>query len=86
MLESPLSPADAAVLRTLLGAEGRVVSRATIARDCGLAHLSARRTDAVISSLRKRLGGDCLVTVRQRGWILSEAGAKRAREVLAASL
>ena len=83
---TPLPAADAAVLRTLLASEGRVMSRTTIARDSGLGHLSTRRTDAVIASLRKRLGDDCLVTVRQRGWILSEDGAKRAREVLAASL
>lgn len=62
------------------------MSRTTIARDSGLGHLSARRTDAVIASLRKRLGEDSLVTVRQRGWVLTDDGAKRARELLAASL
>lgn len=86
MEQGPLPPTEAAVLRTLLAAKGRVVSRETIVRDGGLGHLSARRTDAVIASLRRRLGADAVLTVRQRGWMLTLAGAELARTLLPPSL
>jgi len=83
---TPLSPTEQAVLRALLSADGRVVSRATIARDCGLGHLSARRADSVVAALRQRLGSDALATVRQRGWMLTAEGVVSARLMLADSL
>ncbi|MFM8625627.1 MAG: winged helix-turn-helix domain-containing protein [Actinomycetota bacterium] len=86
MPHTPLSPTEQAVLRALLSADGRVVSRATIARDCGLGHLSARRADSVVAALRRRLGSDALVTVRQRGWMLTVIGAELARSMLPPSL
>lgn len=86
MPSSPLSPTEEAVLRTLLSAEGRVMSRTTIARDSGLGHLSARRTDSVIATLRVRLGEDSVVTIRQRGWMLTAVGTVRAREALSWSV
>ena len=86
MVQGPLPPTEVAVLRTLLAAEGRVVSRDTIVRDGGLGHLSARRTDALVASLRRRLGEESILTVRQRGWMLSAEGANRARAALSASL
>lgn len=81
-----LPPTEAAVLQTLLTAEGRVVSRETIVRESGLGHLSERRTDAIIASLRHRLGVTSIVTVRQRGWRLEIAIAERARQLLSESL
>lgn len=86
MTRASLAPTEAAVLQTLLAAEGRVVSRETIVRDAGLGHLSPRRTDAVIASLRRRMGAETLITVRQRGWMLTLAGAELARTLLPPSL
>ena len=86
MVTGSLPPTETAVLRALLAAEGRVVSRETIVRDSGLGHLSPRRTDAVIASLRRRLGAESVITVRQRGWMLTLDGVKLARTLLPPSL
>ncbi|MFM9225594.1 MAG: winged helix-turn-helix domain-containing protein [Actinomycetota bacterium] len=86
MAPSSLSATEEAVLRTLLAGKGRVVSRETIVRDSGLGHLSARRADSVVAALRRRLGSDALVTVRQRGWMLPVVGAELARSMLPPSL
>ncbi len=81
-LASQLSPADLAVLRTLLTHSGQVLGRTTIQRFAGLDHCSARRCDSVLVSLRRVLGADAIITVRQRGWMLSDSGVLAAEEVL----
>ena len=67
-----LSKVDRAVLEVLAARRGRVVSRATIAREAGLGHLHPRRPDASIAAIRDVLGADAVVTVRGRGWMLAE--------------
>jgi DNA-binding response OmpR family regulator len=67
-----LSKVDRAVLDVLTARRGKVVSRATIAREAGLGHLHSRRPDASIAAIREVLGVDSVVTVRGRGWILAE--------------
>ena len=52
---------------------GRVLSRAELARRAGLADLSARRCDSLILGIRRAIGHDRIVTVRRRGWMLTEA-------------
>ncbi|MEO5678243.1 MAG: helix-turn-helix domain-containing protein [Acidimicrobiales bacterium] len=66
----PLTPQEVAVLATLADAQGRVVSRAELARRSGLSHASPRRADSLLVALRRALGGSALQTVRGRGWML----------------
>jgi DNA-binding response OmpR family regulator len=61
---------------------GRVVSRAELSRQAGLAQLSERRCDSVLVGLRRRLGPDAIKTVRSRGWMLHEQSAVTARKLL----
>ena len=65
-----LPPREAAVLRALQDAGGRVLSRGELASAAGLAGLSPRRVDGVLVSLRRRLPPGRLHTVRGRGWSL----------------
>ena len=60
------------MLRVLVETRGRVISRRELARRAGLAELSERRCDSVLVSIRRALGPDALVTVRSRGWMLSD--------------
>jgi DNA-binding response OmpR family regulator len=66
---------EAAVLRVLQDAGGRVVSRTDLARAAGLAGLSERRVDGVLVRLRRTLPEGALVTVRGRGWALAPPAA-----------
>lgn len=76
-----LSETDLSILRVLLDAKGRVVSRESILRLAGLDNVSARRADSSLVVLRKVLGVDSIVTVRRRGWMLSDE-AHIAAEIL----
>jgi DNA-binding response OmpR family regulator len=67
-----LGEQEQSVLRVLVETRGRVISRRELARRAGLAELSERRCDSVLVSIRKALGADSLVTVRSRGWMLSD--------------
>jgi DNA-binding winged helix-turn-helix (wHTH) protein len=77
-----LSETDLSILRVLAGSKGRVVSRESILRLAGLDNVSTRRADASLVVLRKVLGPDSVVTVRRRGWMLSEDAHKAAVELL----
>ena len=77
-----LSETDLSILRVLAGSKGRVVSRESILRLAGLDNVSARRADASLVVLRKVLGADSVITVRRRGWMLSEEVHKAAVELL----
>lgn len=70
------------MLSALLANRGRVVSRRDLSRQSGLADLSERRIDGVLVGLRRRLGAEAIVTVRSRGWMLSDAAAEAAAELL----
>lgn len=48
----------------------RVLSRTEIARQAGIAALSARRCDSLIVGIRRSVGPERIVTVRRRGWML----------------
>jgi DNA-binding winged helix-turn-helix (wHTH) protein len=63
-----LGEAERAVLRVLVDADGKVVSRADLARRAGLETLSARRVDSVLVNIRRAIGDEHIVTVRGRGW------------------
>lgn len=65
-----LSGTDNEVLAVLLRHQGKVVSRATIARQAGIGHLHPRRPDAAVAAIRKVFGEGSVVTVRGRGWML----------------
>ncbi len=70
------------MLAVLIANRGRVVGRRELSRRAGLADLSERRCDGVLVSVRRILGPDSLITVRSRGWMLSEE-AIAAAEALA---
>lgn len=77
-----LSGTDMAVLAVLRASAGRVVGRDTILRLAGLDHCGARRCDSAIVSIRKVLGIDSILTVRRRGWMLTDCGLERAEDLL----
>ena len=73
-----LSNTDKAVLDVLWDSAGRVLGRGTILRLAGLDNCVARRCDSSIVNLRRVLGTDAIVTVRRRGWMLTDDGLSRA--------
>ena len=73
-----LSGTDRAVLDVLCDSAGRVLGRDTILRQAGLDNCVARRCDSSIVNLRRVLGTDSIVTVRRRGWMLTDDGLSRA--------
>ena len=77
-----LSETDLSILRVLLDARGRVVSRDSLLRLAGLNNVSARRADSSLVVLRKVLGADSVITVRRRGWMLSDEAHKAAEKLL----
>jgi DNA-binding winged helix-turn-helix (wHTH) protein len=77
-----LSETDLSILRVLSDSRGRVVSRESILRLAGLDNVSARRADASLVVLRKILGAENVITVRRRGWMLSEEAHKAAEKLL----
>ena len=78
-----LSETDLSILRVLSDAKGKVVSRESILRLAGLDNVSTRRADASLVVLRKVLGPDSVITVRRRGWMLSDEAHKAAEKLLA---
>lgn len=60
------------MLNVLLATRGRVISRRELARRAGLADLSERRCDSLLVAIRRALGPQSVVTVRSRGWMLSD--------------
>lgn len=77
-----LSETDLSILRVLSASKGRVVSRESILRLAGLDNVSARRADASLVVLRKVLGPENVITVRRRGWMLSDEAHKAAEKLL----
>ena len=67
-----LSPQEHAVYSVLETHKGRVVSRYNLIREAQLTELIDRRCDALISAIRGHLGPDRIVTVRRRGWMLTD--------------
>jgi DNA-binding winged helix-turn-helix (wHTH) protein len=77
-----LSQTDLSILRVLSDAKGRVVSRDSLLRLAGIDNVSTRRADASLVVLRKVLGAENIITVRRRGWMLSEEAHKTAVKLL----
>ena len=77
-----LSETDLSILRVLSASKGRVVSRESILRLAGLDNVSARRADSSLVVLRKVLGPENVITVRRRGWMLSDAAHNAAEKLL----
>ena len=69
------------MLSVLLANRGRVISRRELARRAGLADLSERRCDSLLVSIRRALGPNSVVTVRSRGWMLSDEAIAAASEL-----
>lgn len=67
-----LGEQEQSVLNVLLANRGRVIGRRELARRAGLATLSERRCDSLLVAIRRALGPAALVTVRSRGWMLSD--------------
>ena len=66
-----LGEQEQSVLSVLLANRGRVISRRELARRAGLTNLSERRCDSLLVAIRRALGPQSVVTVRSRGWMLS---------------
>lgn len=79
---SPLGPTEHAVLEVLINHAGRVVSRQNLVRMARIGHLSARRCDTAIVSLRRMLGSTAIQTVRSRGWMLLLSALDEANKLL----
>jgi DNA-binding winged helix-turn-helix (wHTH) protein len=73
-----LGTQERAVLAALLANRGRVVNRHELARLAGIANCTERRIDSLLVGVRRALGADSIVTVRRRGWMLTEAAADAA--------
>jgi DNA-binding response OmpR family regulator len=67
-----LGQQEQSVLGVLLANRGRVISRRELARRAGLTNLSERRCDSLLVAIRRALGPQSVVTVRSRGWMLSD--------------
>jgi DNA-binding response OmpR family regulator len=67
-----LGEQEQSVLGVLLANRGRVISRRELARRAGLTNLSERRCDSLLVAIRRALGPQSVVTVRSRGWMLSD--------------
>lgn len=70
----PLSAGEFAVLSALFEADGRVVTRAELARRAGLTAASSRRCDGLLVGIRQTLGASAVRNVRGRGWMLAAPG------------
>ena len=80
-----LGEQEQTVLNVLLINRGRVISRRELARRAGLANLSERRCDSLLVAIRRALGPDSVVTVRSRGWMLTDDGIAAAASLFAAA-
>jgi hypothetical protein len=78
----PLGRQERAVLSVLADNAGRVVSRRELARQVGLADLSARRCDSLLVGVRRAIGAESIRTVRSRGWILQPEAIDAAERLL----
>ncbi len=78
-----LSAVDRRILDALLQQEGRITSRDTLMRLAAVESLTNRRVDVCIVALRRILGPNSITTVRQRGWMLTDAGVASAQNLLA---
>jgi DNA-binding response OmpR family regulator len=75
---SALTAVDLRILDALMEQQGRVTSRDTLMRLAAVDSLASRRVDVSIVALRKVLGPESIITVRQRGWMLTTTGMKEA--------
>lgn len=77
-----LGQQERAVLSALVANRGRVLGRVELSRLAGLSELSERRCDSVLVGIRRVLGADSIVTVRRRGWMLTESAVRSAQQLL----
>jgi DNA-binding winged helix-turn-helix (wHTH) protein len=77
-----LGEQERAVLSALVANRGRVLGREELSRLAGLSELSERRCDSVLVGIRRALGADAIVTVRRRGWMLTEPAIRAALQLL----
>ena len=78
-----LGEQEQTVLNVLLINHGRVISRRELARRAGLANLSERRCDSLLVAIRRALGPDSVLTVRSRGWMLTDQAIDAAASLFA---
>jgi DNA-binding response OmpR family regulator len=72
-LSSELSSQEQAIIDALRSGHGRVLGRIELARAAGIAPSQGRRVDVLLVGVRRALGPDSIVNVRNRGWRLVEA-------------
>lgn len=78
----PPTALELRVLQLLMESRGKIVGRDFLARQAGIDSISTRRVDASLVSIRRWLGADSLVTVRRRGWMLTDNGHAAAETFL----
>jgi DNA-binding winged helix-turn-helix (wHTH) protein len=66
---------EMAIIDALRSGGGRVLGRTELARVLGISPLQNRRIDVLLVGVRRVLGPDALVNVRNRGWRLTETAA-----------
>ncbi len=79
-----LTRSDVAILEVLVTNMGRILSRTSLLQSAGMETMSERRCDASLVTLRRVLGPESIITVRRRGWMLSENALVTAMTLLAA--
>jgi DNA-binding response OmpR family regulator len=82
--ESPpqLTIQEQQIVAALQAANGRVVGRTELARAAGIAP-QGRRIDVLLVNVRRTLGADSIVNVRNRGWRLTNTDDTRQSEAAA---
>ena len=72
------------MLAVLAQHPGRVIDRDELRHEAGLDGLSDRRCESLLVGVRRKLGPNAIVTVRQRGWMLSREAMAVAMAIISA--
>jgi DNA-binding response OmpR family regulator len=63
-----LTSQEQILVELLRSSNGRVFGRTELARAAGIAPANSRRIDVLLVSVRRSLGAEAIVNVRNRGW------------------
>jgi DNA-binding response OmpR family regulator len=63
-----LTSQEQVLVELLRSSNGRVFGRMELARAAGIAPANSRRIDVLLVNVRRNLGAESIVNVRNRGW------------------